>query len=531
MENEYVEQLRLLFNAFSTQAEGIFTEYDASLEPIEPEPEPEAKPRPVLPGGFTADVVGDAVLLMWDQPLPLETESVQVLRRPSFREGDTGWTSMTKEAETEFVDTNIPRIPAKYAGAHWEYKIRGYGYRLDGSPHASVYSEVLSVDEIELVEPVDPIEPEPIDPTPSEFRATDAIGRTAAENKLLRAPAMREERAPRTRVGSIGDVKRNDWTQGDLLMENLESVVEKGYAQWSSNMHNNTPTPRPGKYTWKNISVRGAADANQLKWGAREYNVPEREFIDCDFSDIPREHGFYSSMYASTLVDNCTFEKIGSQAIQWAHREEAYQQYSADCLPYAEKPTHIVRDTHVIDCAYKGDRPSFNATYFHPGSSEFPGTLLVENCSFVCKWDEPSMYNGKARYSTGGLVVTPTGDNAPLVDQCMMEKVHIKNTLFDFTAGDRAICSLRSIDEILIEDSVFIARNSDYNRITIDKDYGTMGNTKTKRIVLRNVFAEDVSVQVMLPLDADGKQASKWIPMHCPGGEIVIDGVTGEVIS
>ena len=185
---------------------------------------------------------------------------------------------------------------------------------------------------------------------------------------------MRAERAPRTSVGAIGDVKRGDWTEGDLLKENLESVVPKGYTQWSSNLHQNYPTPRPGKYTWKNIGVSPELLpelARQLKWGTREYNSSLREFIDCDFTDIPREHGFYVSNYGSTLIDSCSFLRCGSQGAQWAHRERAYQQYDPDCLPYSAKPSHVIRDSHFVDNAYKGDRPSFNATFFHPGSVRF----------------------------------------------------------------------------------------------------------------------------------------------------------------
>jgi len=58
-----------------------------------------------------------------------------------------------------------------------------------------------------------------------------------------------------------------------------------------------------------------------------------------------------------------------------------------------------------------------------------------------------------------------------------------------------------------------------------------MGNTKTKRIVVRNCVAEDINVRVYLAADSEGKQASRTVPMHCPGEELVINGVTGELIS
>ena len=51
----------------------------------------------------------------------------------------------------------------------------------------------------------------------------------------------------------------------------------------------------------------------------------------------------------------------------------------------------------------------------------------------------------------------------------MVERLDITNCLFDY-AGDREICSLRSIEDLIIEDCVFIAR-SHHAWLTIDKDY------------------------------------------------------------
>ena len=391
------------------------------------------------------------------------------------------------------------------------------------------YSEPEPVDPEPIEPEPEPIEPEPIDPPAYEFMALRCARNTVEQNKAVALPSMRANRKPRTLVGTIGDVRRGEWKEGNLIKENLESVVPKGYNQWSSNLHKDL-NPRPGAYTWKNIGVSPELRpelARQLKWGTREFNVSMREFLQCDFTDIPREHGLYVSNYEGTKVDECTFLRCGSQGVQFAHRELPYQQYDADTLPYATKPYHSLRDCHFVDNAYKGDRPSFNATYFDAGTSEFPGTLMVENCSFVADWPE-ARSDGKK--STGGLVVTHAQGNPDLKDQNMMELVHIKNCLFDFTKGDRALASLRSVDEIIIEDSCFIARDHTLPFVTIDKDYGQMGNTKTKVIRLRNCIGlGGVKVNVLLPL-TDGKQISKKIDLHCPGEEVVIDGVTGEVI-
>tara|TARA_R100000951_G_scaffold78619_1_gene66381 strand:- start:7598 stop:8881 length:1284 start_codon:yes stop_codon:yes gene_type:complete len=391
------------------------------------------------------------------------------------------------------------------------------------------YSDPEPVDP-EPVEPdPDPIEPEPVDPPSYDFMALRCARNTVEQNKVVALPAMRANRQPRTLLGAIGDVKRGDWTQGNLLKEDMESVVPKGYTQWSSNLHKDL-AKRPGVYTWKNIGVSPVLMpelARQLKWGTREYNTPMREFLQCDFTDIPREHGLYVSNYEGTKVEECTFLRCGSQGVQFAHRELPYQQYGADNLPYETKPYHVLRDTHFVDNAYKGDRPSFNATYFDPGSSKFPGTLLVQNCSFVADWD---VARSDGKKSTGAFVISHMQGNPDLKDQNMMELVHFKNCLLDFTKGDRSLMAIRSTDELLMEDCCFIAREHTQPYITIDKDYGNMGNTKTKVIRVRNCIAlGGVKVNVLLATK-DGKQVSKKVDIHCPGGEIVIDGITGEII-
>lgn len=391
------------------------------------------------------------------------------------------------------------------------------------------YSEPEPVDP-EPPEPIDPVEPEPIDPPGYEFMALQCARNTVEQNKVVALPSMRANREERQPVGVIGDVRRGDWTEGMLIKENLESIVPKGYNQWSSNLHKDL-SERPGAYIWKNIGVSPQTRpelARQLKWGTREYNAPMREFVDCDFTDIPREHGLYVSNYEGTKVNSCTFLRCGSQGVQFAHRELPYQQYGADTLPYAVKPYHVLRDSHFVDCAYKGDRPSFNATYFDPGTSKFPGTLLVENCSFVCDWPE-ARSDGKK--STGGLVVSHQQGNPDLRGQNMMELVHLRNCLFDFTKGDRSLASIRSVDEIIIEDCCFIARDHAQPFVSIDKEYsGELGGTKTKLIRLRNCIAlGGAKLNIFLAEEA-GKQPKKYVDLHCPGEEVIIDGITGEIV-
>jgi hypothetical protein len=344
----------------------------------------------------------------------------------------------------------------------------------------------------------------------------------------VRLPVLRQSRAPREDVAALGDIRANDWKLGqDLVWSDLSSVVPRGYNQWSSNLHKGQLVRRGGSYTWKNIGVASGLDARQLKWGTREYNAPDRSFIDCDFTEITQEHGLYVSPSGNTTLDGCTFLRVGSQGAQWAYRPLPYQQYSGDNMPYEASPYHAVSDCHFVDCGYKGTRPSFNLTYFDPGTSQFPGKLYIENSSFVCEWTTP---RSDGKRSTGGLVVTPSQGNLPLVNQSMMREVRLRNCLFDFTKGDRSLASIRSVDEVLFEDCAFIARDHQHPWITIDKDYGALNGTKTGRIVFRNCASVGVRLKIMLDIDGDGDQEAVNHEIDCLGGELIFDGRTGERI-
>lgn len=506
----------LIFGRLSYGQEKVFTVramVGDDLGEVSAEVVGRAAARPVLPTGFgIGDVTERSVEIVWDS-IPPESPGIQVHRSEN---GGLTWRSLTRGAlGTSFLDEHN-LVP----GADYTYRIRGYNDFPE--PKASAWSHELTVRTHDNSTPKPPV------PEPSDFVALDHVGNTVEQNKAVRLPAVRATRTGRTPIGTIGDVGRSDWNMGDgdLLKENLESVVPQGYAQWSSNLHKKLEV-RPGEYTWKNIGVAPGEGATQLKWGAREFNVPFRRFLECDFTGIPREHGFYVSNYEGTEVRDCTFLRCGSQGVQFAHRPLPYQQYDGDNLPYAEPPTHVVDNCHFVDNAYKGDRPSFNLTYFNPGTSENPGTIVVENSTFVCYWPEPKFYNGRELRSTGAMVVGSQQGNAPLVGNPMMDSVTLRNNLFDFTGNDRAIVELRSCEEILIEDCAFIARDSMYPLVMIDQYIDLNADVKTKVITVRNTHAEGGTGLKIAMLDG----STKTVDMHCPGEEIVIDALAGAVVS
>lgn len=373
--------------------------------------------------------------------------------------------------------------------------------------------------------PPDPPQP-PDPPEPTGWRALDHLWSSVDENKRARIPQLRNSRKWRDECGTLGDIRGGDWQYGDeMVWEDKESVVPLGYSQWSSNMHKGNLVRRGGSYTWHNIGVSPAMDAKQLKWGTREYNAPDRVFLNCDFTEIPQEHGLYVSNSGNTTLDGCTFLRVGSQGAQWAYRPLPYQQYGADNMPYEESPYHRVHDSHFVDCALGGTRPSYNLTYFSPGTSEYPGSLEITDSSFVCHWPQ-ARYDGKR--STGALVVTPSQGNLPLSGQNMMREVVVRNCLFDFTAGDRPLISLRSIDSISFVDCAFIARNHTQPWIQIDKDSGgDLGGTKTKTIRFKNCRSDGVQLRVLLAPDSAGKQVPVTHEIDCPGSQLAVSGLTG----
>jgi hypothetical protein len=366
------------------------------------------------------------------------------------------------------------------------------------------------------------------------FVAKNYLENTVDQNKGLRIRALRMNREPRTLESRVGDIIH--WPGGDHCIEDILCVVPQGFLQWGANLHRG-PSPLQllqRSLTWDNVSVRPdpVTGAPQLKWGTREFNAPDRFFLDCDFTEIPQEHGLYVSNAADTTLDRCTFLRVGSQGAQFAHRDNAYQQYDPDNMPYAESPTHVVRDCHFIDCAYGGTRPSFNLTYFSPGTSRQPGSILIEDSSFVCNW--PTQ-RADGHRSTGALVICRGQGTDPLVPSIgqMMSNVTIRNSLFDFTAGDRQLACIRSVEELVIEECCFIARGDhDHPWVQVDRDYSgsDLGGTKTQRIILRDNVADGVRIKLRLNSNTSN-QGSVHIDLHCPGEEVIYDGTNGELIS
>jgi len=365
------------------------------------------------------------------------------------------------------------------------------------------------------------------------FVAKNYLENTVDQNKGLRIRALRMNREPRAVQGGISDIAQ--WPGGDLLHENKLCLVPHGGSQWAFNVHlgSGPILQRQTSLTWNNVSVRPdpGPGSSSLLFGTREYNVPDRHFINCDFTEIPKAHGSYVSSTGDTTLDGCTYLRNGGQGAQFSHRSQASNNNQANA-PYVESPTHVVRDCHFLDNGWFAGWASFSLTYASPGTSEFPGSLLIEDSSFVSKFSTPR-YDGFE--SSGALLVYRDSGN-PQLDSAvgqMMTNVTIRNCLFDYTNGDRSIADLKSMDELVIEECCFIARDHNRPDLWVDKDWSgnDLGGTKTQRIVLRDNVASGVRLNIHLsnPFMQNAQVAT--FDLHCPGEEVVIDGVTGNEIS
>ncbi len=181
-----------------------------------------------------------------------------------------------------------------------------------------------------------------------------------------------------------------------------------------------------------------------------------------------------------------------------------------------------------MDCGNGGTRPSFNLTYFNPGTSEFPGTLEVRHSSFVANLEEPRVYNGREIRSTGAMVVAEQQGNLPLSERPMMDEVRLWNNLYDFTMPDRAIVELRSCESIVIEDCAFLARDSSYPLVMIDQYMDDSPiDVRTHTITLRRIHAQGGrGLRIKMH---DGTVEA--FDMHCPTEEIVINARHGKIVS
>lgn len=364
-------------------------------------------------------------------------------------------------------------------------------------------------------------EPEPPRPTePRRFNAVDHATKTPSENKqLLEEVLLRDTRkTPREVLGTETFFAHQAPDIGDMDV--------RAEFQWGINVAvGNDPNQKTGNMDIERCSFThdGGVDwpsHTGMKWGMRRLDLGDTYVGDCDFFDIPQEHGIYDSLGAHGYYRGCTFKNIGSQAIQFAYRDAPYGQYSPDNDPFTKDPIIVVEDCHVVDSGQQGTRPSFAYTFFDPGTVEHPGTLILRDTTYVCDWDTPrSTYYGDL-HSTGGLVVHQYQQLSE--DSPATKLVVLTNTLWDATKGDRPIVAIRGTEEIVLHDSCFIARGEHrYPFVDIDGDFDANSSGK---VIIDNCVSPGPT-PVMLRV-----RRENICSMHQPGRRVVVDVKSGEIV-
>lgn len=374
---------------------------------------------------------------------------------------------------------------------------------------------------------------------PTETDKHAAAKRTSQQNKAAYYKLQRAKHdggAPKT-------LREETMTFSPDNAPDLADLEIRGKWQWSINVARGSASfqgkqadrlNKTGNLDYAGLLIGPAAktaDHGGMKWGMRRFNLGDSTVVDCDFEEIPLEHGIYDNLAGHGIYKGNTFHHLGGQAIQIAHRDFAYAQYKADNLPFRGKPVLICEDNHAADCGRHASKSGFTWTFFDYGSHEFPSTLVMRNCTSVHSWDFTRTMGGQtvkagdpgAIRSPGGMVVhqyqhakeQKPGEAVTYAN----EFVVLDNCLFDHTQNLNPVVAIRGTETILIEDSCFIARSSERPFVCIDDVEGRPSG----RVILENCVSPP-NAEVFLTIR--GKQV---MSMNCPGERIEIDVATLKV--
>ncbi|MEM6673544.1 MAG: hypothetical protein AAF726_11930, partial [Planctomycetota bacterium] len=380
------------------------------------------------------------------------------------------------------------------------------------------------------------LDPKPAEPTPEALTAARvrlvgesdkhaAATRTAEENKQAYLPPVRARRS-RNRERIVDSFKYGAGEAPD--MGDLDIFTEW---QWCVNVANGGKV-KTGHVDVARVSFQPNPDSQggtKMKWGMRRYNLGDTTVIDCDFTDITKEHGVYDSLSGHGLYAGNTFLRLGGQALQIVYRDQPYKAYkTADNLPYTAKPIIVLEDNHVVDCGLNASKSGFTFTFFDAGTHEFPSTIVVRDCTIVHAWDFARTSGGKrvapsdrgAMRSPGCFVVNQYKADDPKAKNHCTETVVIDNCLFDVTLSGMPVAAIRGTETVLVEDSCFIARDHRNPVFNIDD----IPCRQSGKVILENCVSPEEH-QVWLQI-----RKKRVVPMHCPGKRLEIDVATLEVV-
>lgn len=360
-----------------------------------------------------------------------------------------------------------------------------------------------------------------------------AAGRTAAQNKNFYLQAKRgkrgrnRQRIEETLTYSPGEAP--DMADLDIYAEWQWAVnVARGGTPFTKGILSGVR--KNGDIDIARVSFQPNPKkmaATGMKWGMRRFNLGDVTVVDCDFTGIPKEHGIYDSLSGHGLYKGNTFKNLGGQGIQISYRDLPHAQYLADNLPFTGKATFILDDCHAVDCGLDASRSGFTWTFFDPGTTKFPGTVIVRNCTVVHAWPFSRTSGGQrvapshadAMRAPGGLVLTQIQHVNANAKTKPTETLVIDNCLFDLTLSGMPIASVRGVETILIEDSCFIARDHRNPHFDVDD----LPDRPSGKVIIENCVSPE-GAEVWLRI-----RQKRVVSMHCPGKRLEIDVATLEV--
>lgn len=366
---------------------------------------------------------------------------------------------------------------------------------------------------------------------------------TAAQNKAAFLPPKRASRLD----GPPRETLEQSWLFGageapDMADLNVYGIWRSCINVWrgSQSFHGAAPgsIAKNGNLDLVRVSFQpsptyvtnwGDRPSTDMKWGLRRYNLGDTTVVDCDFTDIPVEHGIYDNLGGHGLYQGCTFHRIAGQAIQIAYRDANYGQYTEpDNMPFTGEPVVIVEDCHAVDIGTKAGKAGFPFTFFDYGTTLHPGTIVMRNVTLVTAFGQartagsndvvPNEHPQAVRAGKA-FVVTQYQQTDPRTGEYATRDLVIDDCLFDLTQNDGPFAAVRGVGTILIEDSTFIARESRNGYLDID-DRGT--NPSGTLILENNVSPADSPVFLRVRGQVVMRGGAK-MTLHTPGTRLEID--------
>lgn len=294
-----------------------------------------------------------------------------------------------------------------------------------------------------------------------------------------------------TRVPVISEV---DFTQNQTAQRCYRKWIQRRYDMAGSVIHNSD-------YGFDSFDHNTTQVSFVPPQFYTDWQGVERERLNCvadletnQFYGAISEHGHYDAIYGSIFCVGNTYRRMGGRGMYFSHRPFTFQQYPPDNPAFSRSSLAYIDNCHTIDCDADPGRGAFNLTFFDYGSPTFPSKIIVRNSSFVGGFPfyrrqsqrEPlsrtDLRGANQWYrSNGGITVsqfqfcespdppnagnTSTGQGVdnPGFDMATMnhicDQAVFSNCLFHFVQPEKPLLQVECVDEVIIENCLFIAED------------------------------------------------------------------------